>query len=141
MPSDAAQYLAFIGFGDIAVMAPIYPARQRTPLLISGDHSARLLPRLQRLGMSARPMPGAVGAVGAASTVKMLRSVVIKAMEALSAECVLAELGIGNEMARATTVCQQRIGDLQIRDGSTDLAQQADEILERLGGPSSCKHS
>lgn len=178
-------------YSDVAVMAPIHPARQRTPLLVSGDHSAALLPRLERLGMNVRLMPGAVGA---ASTVKMLRSVMIKGMEALSAECflaarragveedilqslensfpgfgwreragynlermrrhgirraaemrevanTLAELGIGNDMASAATAWQQRIGELQIRDDSTDLAQQADEILERLSGPSTCKHS
>ena len=44
----------------------------------------------------------------------------------------LEELGIGNDMARATTAWQQRIGDLQIQDDSTDLAQQADVLLQRL---------
>lgn len=169
-------------YTDVAVMAPIYPARHRTPLLVAGDHVAALQPALERLGMNITPMPGAVGA---ASTVKMLRSVMIKGMEALSAECFLAarsagieeqilqsldrsfpdfgwrdsagynlermrhhgirraaemrevattleELGIGNDMARATTAWQQRIGDLQIQDDSTDLAQQADVILQRL---------
>ncbi|NVK43116.1 MAG: NAD(P)-dependent oxidoreductase [Oceanospirillaceae bacterium] len=171
-------------YSDVAVMAPIYPARQRTPLLIAGEQAPTLQSLLERLGMNATLMPGAVGA---ASTVKMLRSIMIKGMEALSAECflaarsagieeqilqsldksfpgfgwrekagynlermrrhgirraaemrevttTLAELGIGNEMASATTVWQQRIGDLQIRDDSTDLAHQADSILQRLTG-------
>lgn len=169
-------------YTDVAVMAPIYPARHRTPLLIAGDHAAALLPELEHLDMSVTQMPGDVGA---ASTVKMLRSIMIKGLEALSAECFLAarsagieehilqsldksfpgfgwrdragynlermrrhgvrraaemrevattltELGIGNDMASATTVWQQRIGDLQMQDDSTDLAQQADEILQRL---------
>lgn len=72
---------------DVAVMAPVHPARHRTPLLISGPHYEAALAALDRLDMVANV---AKGPVGAASSVKMVRSIMVKGMEALVTECVLA---------------------------------------------------
>ncbi|WP_108124208.1 NAD(P)-dependent oxidoreductase [Saccharospirillum mangrovi] len=72
---------------DVAVMAPVLPSRHRTPLLVSGDHAAAALDTLQALDMNAREQ---VGPVGRASSVKMVRSIMVKGLEALTAECVLA---------------------------------------------------
>ena len=72
---------------DVAVMAPVHPRLHRTPLLISGPRAEAAAPALASLGMSATIHDGPVGA---ASAVKMIRSVMMKGIEALVCECVLA---------------------------------------------------
>jgi 3-hydroxyisobutyrate dehydrogenase-like beta-hydroxyacid dehydrogenase len=72
---------------DVAVMAPVYPRLHRTPLLISGPHVEAAASALTSLGMSAKIHEGPVGA---ASSVKMIRSIMMKGLEALVCECVLA---------------------------------------------------
>jgi 3-hydroxyisobutyrate dehydrogenase-like beta-hydroxyacid dehydrogenase len=72
---------------DVAVMAPVHPRLHRTPLLISGPHAEAAASALAALGMSARIH---AGPVGAASSVKMIRSIMMKGLEALVCECVLA---------------------------------------------------
>ncbi len=72
---------------DVAVMAPVHPRLHRTPLLISGPHAEAAAAALAALGMSAKIHPGPVGA---ASAVKMIRSIMMKGLEALVCECVLA---------------------------------------------------
>jgi 3-hydroxyisobutyrate dehydrogenase-like beta-hydroxyacid dehydrogenase len=72
---------------DVAVMAPVHPRLHRTPLLISGPHVEAAAPALAALDMSARTHEGPVGA---ASAVKMIRSIMMKGLEALVCECVLA---------------------------------------------------
>lgn len=78
---DKARYV------DVAVIAPIHPARHRTPLLISGAHAQAIAPLLGELEMKLT----AVGdRTGQAAAIKMIRSVMIKGMEALTLECFLA---------------------------------------------------
>jgi 3-hydroxyisobutyrate dehydrogenase-like beta-hydroxyacid dehydrogenase len=78
---DKARYV------DVAVIAPINPKRHRTPLLIAGSHAAAAAPLLRELEMQL----DIVGdAVGAAAAIKMIRSVMIKGIEALTLECFLA---------------------------------------------------
>ena len=72
---------------DVAVMAPVRPGLHKVPLLISGDCTDRALVALGKLGMSATVVDGGVGA---ASSVKMIRSIVMKGLEAIVAECVLS---------------------------------------------------
>ncbi len=72
---------------DVAVMAPVHPRLHRTPLLISGPHAEAAAPVLAGLGMSAEIQPGPVGA---SSSIKMVRSIMIKGLEALICECVLS---------------------------------------------------
>jgi len=72
---------------DVAVMAPVHPRLHKTPLLISGPHTGEAAPILAALGMEARIHEGPVGA---ASAIKMVRSIVMKGLEAVVAECVLA---------------------------------------------------
>jgi 3-hydroxyisobutyrate dehydrogenase-like beta-hydroxyacid dehydrogenase len=72
---------------DVAVMAPVHPRLHRTALLISGPHAEAAAPALAALDMSARIHEGPVGA---ASAVKMIRSIMMKGLEALVCECVLA---------------------------------------------------
>jgi 3-hydroxyisobutyrate dehydrogenase-like beta-hydroxyacid dehydrogenase len=72
---------------DVAIMSPVHPARHKAPLLVSGPHAEQAAEMLAELGM----MPKVeAGDVGRASSIKMIRSVMMKGMEALVAECVLA---------------------------------------------------
>lgn len=73
---------------DVAVMAPVNPARMGVPLLVSGPYAEEGAKLLVDLGFTKVRVVGAE--VGRASTIKMLRSVIFKGMEALTAECVLA---------------------------------------------------
>lgn len=72
---------------DLAVMAPVHPKLHKTPLLVAGPHAADALAALAGQEMSANDV---TGEVGAASSIKMIRSVMMKGLEALFLECVLA---------------------------------------------------
>ena len=89
----AARYV------DVAILAPIHPKRHRTPLLLAGPHAQAVLPLL----VDELEMQGAIASdqVGAAAALKMIRSVMIKGIEALTAECFLAaqRAGITDEVA------------------------------------------
>jgi 3-hydroxyisobutyrate dehydrogenase-like beta-hydroxyacid dehydrogenase len=73
---------------DIAILAPIHPARHQTPLLLAGPHAANVMPLL----IDELDMRGAIAGdkVGQAAGLKMIRSVMIKGIEALTLECFLA---------------------------------------------------
>jgi 3-hydroxyisobutyrate dehydrogenase-like beta-hydroxyacid dehydrogenase len=72
---------------DVAVVAAIHPQRHRTPLLIAGPHAEAAAPLLRELGMQLRVVGDTTGA---AAAIKMIRSVMIKGIEALTLECFLA---------------------------------------------------
>jgi 3-hydroxyisobutyrate dehydrogenase-like beta-hydroxyacid dehydrogenase len=72
---------------DVAVIAPIHPARHRTPMLIAGPDAQAAKTLLEELDMKAT-ISG--DTVGAAAAIKMIRSVMIKGIEALTLECFLA---------------------------------------------------
>lgn len=72
---------------DVAVMAPVHPWLHRTALLISGPRAQAAAPALAALDMAARIHDGPVGS---SSAIKMIRSVMIKGLEALVCECVLS---------------------------------------------------
>ena len=84
---------------DVAILAPIHPRRHQTPLLLAGPHAQAVMPLL----VDELEMRGtiAAGEVGAAAALKMIRSVMIKGIEALTAECFLAaqRAGITQEVA------------------------------------------
>ncbi len=84
---------------DVAILAPIHPKRHHTPLLLAGPHAQAMLPLL----VDELEMQGVIASdeVGAAAALKMIRSVMIKGIEALTAECFLAaqRAGITDEVA------------------------------------------
>jgi len=82
----AARYV------DVAVLAPIHPARHRTPMLLAGPHAKAVAPVLATLDMRATI---AGGEIGGAAAIKMVRSVMIKGIEALTLECFLAAARAG----------------------------------------------
>jgi 3-hydroxyisobutyrate dehydrogenase-like beta-hydroxyacid dehydrogenase len=88
----AAQYV------DVAVLAPIHPARHKTPVLLAGPQAQAIAPTLEALGMRANV---AGPEIGAAAAIKMVRSVMIKGIEALTLECFLAaaRAGVVDEVA------------------------------------------
>jgi len=85
---EAAKLLANRArYVDVAVVAAIHPKRHRTPLLIAGPQAEAVSPLLRELEMQL----SVVGdTVGAAAAIKMIRSVMIKGIEALTLECFLA---------------------------------------------------
>ena len=85
-------------YADVAVMAPVHPPRRAVPLLVSGAHAADTVTALATRGFS--NVRSLSGGVGAASSVKMIRSVIVKGIEALTAECALAahEAGVLDEV-------------------------------------------
>ncbi len=94
---QAAEHFLPGAYIDVAVMAPVPPARLQTPLLIGGPQAEAIAPRLQRLGLNARYGASTVGQV---SAIKMCRSVMIKGLEALTTECLFAarEYGVEEEV-------------------------------------------
>jgi 3-hydroxyisobutyrate dehydrogenase-like beta-hydroxyacid dehydrogenase len=79
---------------ESAVMAPVPPQRLKVPMLLGGRRAAELAPALQALGMNATFL---AVEIGVASAVKMCRSVVIKGLEALAVESMLAARRFGAE--------------------------------------------
>ena len=95
---QAAEVIEAAGgrYVDLAIMAPVHPRKHRTPGLLAGPHATQAMTELAALNMDWRvagPM------VGDASSIKMLRSVMIKGFEALCAECLLAARRAGVEDA------------------------------------------
>ena len=72
---------------DVAVMAPVYAKKHLVPLLISGDKASQAYAILEKLPMDIKIIEGPVGR---ASSIKMVRSILVKGLEALTAECALA---------------------------------------------------
>ncbi len=167
---------------DVAVMGPVGPDLNKIPLVICGQHAVEAKYRLEALAMNVTHLPGDVGR---ASSIKMIRSVMMKGLEALALECVLSarlagvedevlqslditypgfdwqsrsthmlervmthgirraeemrevalsvsQLGLPDDMARATVAWHQRIGELQISATDGDFRDHADQILAHI---------
>jgi 3-hydroxyisobutyrate dehydrogenase-like beta-hydroxyacid dehydrogenase len=77
---------------DMAVMAPVHPRGHRTPVLLAGPSCNAVTTRLAELGFSF----SVVGEeVGAATSIKMLRSLFVKGMEAVTVQTLLAAKAAG----------------------------------------------
>jgi 3-hydroxyisobutyrate dehydrogenase-like beta-hydroxyacid dehydrogenase len=77
---------------DMAVMAPVHPDGHRTPVLLAGAFDAALTQHLEELGFRyeiAGPDPGD------ATAVKMVRSLFVKGLEAITVETLLAAAASG----------------------------------------------
>ncbi len=81
-------------FIEAAVMARVSPHAHRVPILLAGAEAEPIAARLNAIGMRTE----AVGdRVGQASANKMLRSILIKGIEALLIECLVAARRCGIE--------------------------------------------
>lgn len=78
---------------DVAVMAPVHPKRLGTPLLISGSRADDAVEYLAGAGFTNLRVVG--DEVGKASSIKMVRSIMIKGMEALRACCAMSAVRAG----------------------------------------------
>lgn len=78
---------------DAAIMAPVLPARLNVPVAVSGSWNDDALRFLSEIGFQQIERVG--DQVGAASATKMIRSVLIKGIEALTAECLIAANAAG----------------------------------------------
>ncbi|WP_113437516.1 NAD(P)-dependent oxidoreductase [Rhizobium cremeum] len=106
---------------DVAVMAPVYPKRHRVPMLVSGPHAEDAAAALQSLDMC----PQIAGSeVGQASSIKMIRSVMVKGIEALTAECFLAAQRAGVE--------ESVIASLEASDPAFEWRRRGAYNLERM---------
>ncbi len=102
---------------DVAVMAPVDPARLAVSLLVSGQFAGEGAAMLAAIGFTnARVV---TGGVGRASSIKMIRSIMVKGQEALTAEMMLA--------ARRAGVVDEVLGSL-----GEGWEAKADYNLERM---------
>lgn len=102
---------------DCAVMAPVHPKRRDVPILLAGDHAAAARDALAAAGFTSLRIVD--GAVGSAAAIKMVRSVMVKGIEALTAECLLAAHRAG-------------ITDEVVASLGPDWAAKADYNLDRM---------
>ena len=94
---------------DVAVMAPITPRGHETPMLAASAEPDSVAARLAEAGFA----PRFVGSdIGRASTIKMLRSVMVKGMEALTVECfrAAARAGVADEVASSLDASKSGLG-------------------------------
>lgn len=80
-------------YADVAIMAPVQPLALSVPLLVSGPWADEAVRALKEIGFTSVTSAG--GEIGRASSIKMIRSVMIKGIEALTAECLLAAAKAG----------------------------------------------
>jgi 3-hydroxyisobutyrate dehydrogenase-like beta-hydroxyacid dehydrogenase len=106
---------------DVAVVAAILAKRHRTPLLIAGPHAGEIAPLLRELEMELTVVGDTIGA---AAGIKMIRSVVIKGIEALSFECFLA--------ARRAGVLDEVTASLKNNYPGLDWEKMSEYNLERM---------
>ncbi|MGH8325789.1 MAG: DUF1932 domain-containing protein [Steroidobacteraceae bacterium] len=74
-------------FVEAAVMSTVPPLGHGAPMLLCGPGAADFAARMTPLGMKLEVLDGPLGS---AAAIKMFRSVIIKGLEALMLECVLA---------------------------------------------------
>jgi 3-hydroxyisobutyrate dehydrogenase-like beta-hydroxyacid dehydrogenase len=103
-------------------MAPVHPAGLGVPLLLSGCKAELAAERLAALGFSNLRVVGP--RVGQASATKMIRSVIVKGIEALTAEAMLA--------ADAAGVADEVFASLDASEKQLPWADRADYALDRM---------
>lgn len=109
-------------FVDLAILAPVDPARLAVPLLLSGAQAEAAATALAALGFQNIRIAG--DSVGRASSIKMIRSVMVKGIEALTAECVLA--------AEAAGVRDDVLASLDASERPRPWEARADYNLDRM---------
>ncbi|ATW02249.1 NAD(P)-dependent oxidoreductase [Sphingorhabdus sp. YGSMI21] len=124
---------------DVAVMAPVQPAELSVPLLLSGTDAAEGAAVLAGLGFDNIRVVGSD--VGKASSIKMIRSVMVKGVEALTAEMMLAaqEAGVADDVLQSLGPEWATRADYNIERMTSHGLRRAEEMeqvaltLEALG--------
>jgi 3-hydroxyisobutyrate dehydrogenase-like beta-hydroxyacid dehydrogenase len=105
---------------DMAVMAPVHPRGHRTPVLLAGEEADRLAKEMEVLGFNGR----VVGEkTGAATAIKMVRSLFVKGLEAITVEALLA--------AEASGCFEEILDSLSTSYPGLDLPKTASYQFER----------
>ena len=109
-------------FVDVAIMAPVSPLQLEVPLLLSGSCAEEAAISLQSFGFANMRVVGSE--VGRASAIKMIRSVMVKGLEALTDEMMAA--------ANAAGVADEVLASLDASEKTIPWAQRAAYNLERM---------
>ncbi len=107
---------------DVAVLAPVNPARMTVPLLLSGKAAGPAETMLRAAGFSDARVVGFD--IGRASAIKMIRSIMVKGIEALTAEMMLA--------ASAAGVVDEVLASLGASEKSQSWFARAEYNIERM---------
>jgi 3-hydroxyisobutyrate dehydrogenase-like beta-hydroxyacid dehydrogenase len=120
----AAQAIEAAGghYVDVAVLAPVNPARLAVPLLLAGAAAGRAEVLLRVAGFTNTRVVGEE--VGRASAIKMIRSVMVKGIEALTVEMMLA--------AEAAGVADEVLASLEASEQAQPWRQRAAYNIERM---------
>ncbi|MGX9351698.1 DUF1932 domain-containing protein [Shimia sp. W99] len=118
----AAQIITEAGgrYVDLAIMTPVQPHLHKSPCLLAGPDAQIAQDITRALGMETKL---AGQDIGAASTRKMVRSIMIKGLEALTLECFLA--------ARKAGVEDHILASLETSFPGFDWATRAPYMIER----------
>jgi 3-hydroxyisobutyrate dehydrogenase-like beta-hydroxyacid dehydrogenase len=121
---EAAQAIHAAGgrYVDVAVMAPVHPAKLAVPLLACGPHAETGAAALGQLGFTSVRCVGAE--IGRASAIKMIRSVMVKGIEALTAEMIIA--------AEVAGVKDEVLASLDASERTMSWADRANYNLDRM---------
>lgn len=117
----AAAIAAHCGrYIDVAVMAPVDPARLNVPLLFAGPDALEAMMLMRALGFAKTRVVG--DRIGQASAIKLCRSVMVKGLEALTAEMVLAasEAGVLDEVLASLDASEKHISWRERADYNLD---------------------
>lgn len=139
----AAELIVAAGgaYVDVAIMAPVNPAQLAVPLLLSGPAAPEAEAFVRALGFTNVRVVG--DQIGTASTIKMLRSVMYKGIEALTAECLIAcvRAGVSDEVIASfgegwAQDANYRLDRMMVH-GTRRSAEMAEAVktLEALGVP------
>ena len=107
---------------DVAVLAPVNPARMNVPLLLSGAHADQAEAMLRVAGFAKTRVVG--DDIGRASAIKMIRSIMVKGVEALTAEMMLAATRAG--------VVDEVLSSLDASEKSDSWFVRAEYNVERM---------
>lgn len=107
---------------DVAVLAPVEPGRLAVPLLLAGPAAARAEAALRIGGFTNVRVVS--DEVGKASAIKMIRSVMVKGIEALTGEMMAA--------AAAAGVTDEVLASLDASEKPQPWARRAAYNLERM---------
>ncbi|MET0868159.1 MAG: DUF1932 domain-containing protein, partial [Pseudorhodoplanes sp.] len=112
---ENARYL------DVAIVSAIHPLRHKSPMMLAGPFAKEAQPLLAALGMKTQVMGDKVGD---AAAIKMIRSVMIKGIEAVTAECFLA--------AKRAGVLDQVTASLKNNYPTLDWTKVSEYNIERM---------
>ncbi|WP_460773132.1 NAD(P)-dependent oxidoreductase [Microbacterium sp. GXF7504] len=120
---------------DVAVLAPVPRAAERSPLLASGDGAARFAELLGPFGAPVEVLPGAAGD---AAQLKLLRSVFMKGLAAVVIEGLEAAKAMGAEEWLRAQMAAELGGDPAridriVHGTRTHAERRSREVADALG--------